>query len=203
MDFSYDLIWQTIVTIIYGALVLRIAGRKSLSQMTIAQTVVMLAVGTVLIEPLVGTRLIDTFVVVAVAVFTLIVIEYAEIKIPFLKKIFTGKPIIIIEDGQIKRENLKHVRMTIQQLEMELRQASVQKVTEVKWATIEPNGQFGYVLKDDFQGVSKSEYHYLLSRLNRIEEKIGIHDSKLISSQKTDKVKKFADDEDIFEKIAK
>lgn len=203
MDFSYDLIWQTVVTIIYGALVLRIAGRKSLSQMTIAQTIVMLAVGTVLIEPLVGNQLSDTFVVVAVAVFTLIVIEYAEIKFPFLKKIFTGKPIIIIADGKIKRENLKHVRMTIQQLEMELRQASVPKVTEVKWATLEPNGQFGFVLKDEFQGVSKKEYQYLLSRLNRIEKKIGIHNSDLISNPQKDKVNNFADDEDVFEKVAK
>ncbi len=79
MDLTFTLGWQTVITIIFGSLILRLAGRKSLSQMTIAQTVVMLAVGTVLIEPLVGTNLTNTYIVVAIAVVTLIFIEYAEI----------------------------------------------------------------------------------------------------------------------------
>lgn len=196
MDFS--LVWKTVITIIYGALVLRIAGRKSLSQMTIVQTVVMLAVGTVLIEPLVGTELINTYIVVAVAVFTLIAIEYAEIKFPCLKKLFTGKPILIVKDGEILRDNLKHVRMTIQQLEMELRQASVTKVSEVKWATLEPNGQFGYVLKEEFQSISKQEYQYLLMRLDAIEKKLS--GSSLENAHPLpEQTKKM--DEDIFVKV--
>lgn len=197
MDFS--LVWKTIITIIFGALILRIAGRKSLSQMTIAQTVVMLAVGTVLIEPLVGTVLTNTYIVVSVAVLTLITIEYAEIEFPSLKKLFTGKPIVIIKNGEILRDNLKHVRMTIQQLEMELRQASISKVSEVKWATLEPNGQFGYILKDEFQSISKQEYMYLLSKLDAIEKKLSTETSPSPYDFKPSK----SQDEDIFEKVTK
>ncbi|CQR73794.1 hypothetical protein SOV_32960 [Sporomusa ovata DSM 2662] len=167
MDFA--LTWKTILTIIYGTLILRIAGRKSLAQMTIAQTVVMLAVGTVLIEPLVGQELPNTFFVVAIVVGTLILIEYSEIRLPFLKKLFTGEPVILIENGKINRENLKRVRMTIQQLEMELRQASIANASDVKWATIEPNGQFGFVLKDELQPIGQAEYQHLLKRLETIE----------------------------------
>lgn len=166
---DFTLTWKTILTIIYGTLILRIAGRKSLAQMTIAQTIVMLAVGTVLIEPLVGQELTNTFFVVAIVVGTLIVIEYSEIRFPFLKKLFTGEPVILIEDGQIKRENLRRVRMTIQQLEMELRQASISKAADVKWATIEPNGRFGFVLKSELQPIGRYEYQYLLKRLEIIE----------------------------------
>lgn len=170
MDAIFTLSWKTIITIIFGSLLLRLAGRKSLSQMTIAQTIVMLAVGTVLIEPLVGAELANTYIVVAVAVITLIVIEYAEIVLPPLKKLFTGEPVVIIQDGQINRNNLKHVRMTIQQLEMELRQASIATASEVKWATLEPNGQFGYILKDELAPVTKQEFQTLLDRLNLIEQ---------------------------------
>lgn len=171
LDFS--LVWKTFGTILYGILILRIAGRKSLSQMTIAQTVVMLAVGTVLIEPLVGTEMTNTFVVVGIAIATLIVIEYAEIRLPKFKKLFTGEPVIIIQDGKFLRDNLKHIRMTIQQVEMELRQASIASVAEVKWGTIEPNGEFGFILKDEFQPVSRSEYRELLTRLERMEQHLS------------------------------
>lgn len=199
LSFSILLIFKTISTIIYGALILRIAGRKSLSQMTIAQTVVMLAVGTVLIEPLVGNHLIDTYIIVAVAVFTLIMIEFAEIKIPYLKKLFTGEPVIIIKDGKIDRESLKRVRMTIQQVEMELRQASISTPSEVKWATLEPNGQFGYMLKDEFQNISKKEYQHLLNRLAIIEKRLNIDNPITNSSISNDNSN--ITSENIFEKI--
>lgn len=170
MDWSFG--WKTILTILYGTLILRVAGRKSLAQMTVAQTVVMLAVGTVLIEPLVGRELSSTFAVVTIAVLTLILIEYLEIRIPWLKKIFTGEPVLLIEDGKMRRDNLKRVRVTVQQLEMELRQAGIASAEEVQWGTIEPNGQFGFVMKEEFQTVSKRDYEYLLSLVRSLEEQL-------------------------------
>ncbi len=202
---DYSLIWKTLLTILYGTLILRIAGRKSLAQMTVAQTVVMLAVGTVLIEPLVGSELIDTFVLVAVAVFTLIAIEYSEIRFPFLKKIFTGHPVVLIENGEMKRERLKQVRMTIQQLEMELRQASISKVSDVKWGTIEPNGRFGFILKDELQPVDRWEFERLLARLAIIEKAITNHSHEAFAALPPDSIKNGSKDshseEDVFEKL--
>ncbi|EIW20340.1 MULTISPECIES: DUF421 domain-containing protein [Pelosinus] len=203
LDFS--LIWKTLLTILYGTLILRIAGRKSLAQMTVAQTVVMLAVGTVLIEPLVGAELIDTFVLVAVAVFTLIAIEYSEIRFPFLKKIFTGHPVVLIENGEMKRERLKQVRMTIQQLEMELRQASISKVSDVKWGTIEPNGRFGFILKDELQPVDRWEFERLLDRLANIEKSITNHSNEAFDAPPPapigNEIRDPHSEEDVFEKL--
>ncbi len=174
-----SLVWKTIVTILYGTLILRIAGRKSLAQMTVAQTVVMLAVGTVLIEPLVGSELDSTFVVVTLAVFTLIFMEYAELRIPFLKKVFTGKPVLLIEDGVIRKDHLKQVRVTVQQLEMELRQAGIASCEEVRWCTIEPNGKFGFLLKEEFQPLNKQDYRTLWESLRRLEERLAVLEEPL------------------------
>ncbi len=195
-----ELFLKTMATIIYGTLMLRIAGRKSIAQMTIAQTVVMLAIGTVLIEPLVGTVLLNTFFVVGIAVATLIIIEYSEIKFTTLKKVFTGEPVLLIENGMINRNNLKRVRMTIQQLEMELRQASIPNVSEVMWATIEPNGQFGFILKEEFQPISKREYRELLCRLTVIEKSLGIKSEYLPETSNAINNEKNRDT-DVFEKV--
>lgn len=168
------LVLKVVSTIIYGSLLLRLAGRKSIAQMTIAQTVVMLAIGTVLIEPLVGSELLNTFFVIAVTVGTLIAIEYSEIRCTFLKKIFTGEPVLLIENGHIKLKNLKRVRMTVQQLEMELRKSSIASPSEVRYATIEPNGQFGFILKEEFQAMTKQEYREIIKRLDAIEVALGV-----------------------------
>ncbi|PAK40199.1 hypothetical protein CHH47_29345, partial [Priestia megaterium] len=48
-----NFIWQSIVLILAGILLLRIAGRKSIAQMTLAQTVVMISLGTIIVQPIV------------------------------------------------------------------------------------------------------------------------------------------------------
>lgn len=49
-----DLIWKSVVIVIGGTILLRIAGRKSISQMTLSQVVIMIGIGSLLVQPLVG-----------------------------------------------------------------------------------------------------------------------------------------------------
>lgn len=49
---DYSLIWKTIVIFFVGKLVLRMGGRKTISQMTITQTIVMVGIGSLLIQPI-------------------------------------------------------------------------------------------------------------------------------------------------------
>ena len=44
-----DSIWKAVLIIVSGIVLLHISGRKSISQMTVGQTVLMIAVGTLLI----------------------------------------------------------------------------------------------------------------------------------------------------------
>ena len=43
-----DWIWKAVLIVLSGTLLLRIAGRKSISQMTLAQTVIMIGIGSLL-----------------------------------------------------------------------------------------------------------------------------------------------------------
>lgn len=167
MDFS--LIWQTIITFLFGVLALRVAGRKSLAQMTVAETVVMIAVGTILIEPLVGKDLWKTFGAVSIIITTLYILEYIQLKWPFLEKVFTGKAVMVIEEGKIKMDNLRKLRMTVEQLEIHLRRASITRIEEVRHATIEPNGQLGFVLEESAQPITKGDYMRLMERIKILE----------------------------------
>ncbi|KXH81887.1 hypothetical protein [Sporosarcina sp. HYO08] len=47
---NVNLIWQTALIIVVGTLLLRIAGRKTISQMTLAETILMISIGTLLIS---------------------------------------------------------------------------------------------------------------------------------------------------------
>ncbi|MFK2826425.1 DUF421 domain-containing protein [Bacillus sp. B190/17] len=165
-----DLIWKAALIVVGGTLLLRIAGRKSISQMTLAQTVIMVGIGSLLIQPVVGKNVWTTLLIGAMLVFTLVVMEYAQLKSDAIEKFITGKSKIIIENGELKEDNLRKLRFTVDQLEMKLRQESVSKISDVKWATLEPNGQVGYELKEEAQLVTKKEFHSLQEDIRHIKQ---------------------------------
>lgn len=74
------LIGQTILIFIVGTLILRVSGRKSISQMTIPQTVIMIGIGTLLIQPVTGKGLWVTFGIAGLLVLSLLFTEYLQIK---------------------------------------------------------------------------------------------------------------------------
>ncbi|MCJ7690728.1 MAG: DUF421 domain-containing protein, partial [Clostridiaceae bacterium] len=103
-------IWQTILIFIVGTLILRVGGRKSISQMTISQTIVMIGIGSLLIQPVSGKGLLITFLVAIILTLVMIISEYLEIKVDFLETIFSGKAVIVIENGEPNIKNLKKLR---------------------------------------------------------------------------------------------
>ncbi|GAA0429807.1 DUF421 domain-containing protein [Virgibacillus salarius] len=163
MEFAW--VWKAVLIVLGGTLLLRFAGRKSISQMTLTQTVIMIGIGSLLIQPLAGKNIWVTLGVGAVLVLTLIVMEFVQIKSDFFENVITGKSKLLIHNGVIQEQHLKKLRLTVDQLEMNLRQQNVTSIRDVQWATLEPNGQVGFALKPEAQPVTKKEFQELANEL--------------------------------------
>ncbi|WP_367643859.1 hypothetical protein [Brevibacillus brevis] len=90
---SWTLIWQSVGVIVLGTLLLRIVGRKSISQMTMAQVIVMIGLGTLIIQPITGNGYWPTFLLAAVLVVVMILMEFLEIKSNGFETFITGKAV--------------------------------------------------------------------------------------------------------------
>ncbi len=161
MDLHF--IWKAIVVVLGGILILRLAGRKSISQLTVAQTVMMIAVGSLIIQPVGDRNIWITMMITFLMVSTLLFIEYIVLKSDTLETFIYGKSLIVVENGQINEGNLKKLRLTVDMLEVRLRQQNIQHFSDLKWATIEPNGQLGYMLKSNKQYATKEDIDMLKS----------------------------------------
>ena len=170
---QWDWIWKAVLIIIIGTFLLRIAGRKSISQMTLAQTVLMIAIGSLLIQPVAGENIWVTFGISAILIITLIVMEYVQIKSDKAEALITGKSNVLIENGQLIEENLRKYRISVDLLEMLLRQQNVQKLSDVESATLEPNGQLGYMLKPEAQPMTKGDLQQLVNQLQQLQLSIN------------------------------
>lgn|SRR5690625_1412957 len=164
MDFNF--IWQAILIVVIGTFLLRLAGRKTISQMTLAETVLMISLGTLIIQPVTSDNIWVSFVVGAVLVITLLLMEYGQLKSDKLEKIITGKSRIVIENGTLNEKELKKLRLTVDQLEMKLRQKNITSIDDVQWATLEPSGNLGFTLKHEAKPANKKDIQQLQESIN-------------------------------------
>ncbi|MCM3412688.1 DUF421 domain-containing protein [Metabacillus litoralis] len=190
MDLSF--IWKAFVLIIAGIFLLRIGGRKSISQMTLAQTIVMISIGTIIVQPLVEKSVIKAIVGAAIFVVSIIILEYLELKFNIFEKFITGKSKIVIENGTLNTQNLKKLRLTVDQLEMRMRNQGISKIGDVKTATIEPNGLLGYELKDNAKPLTVGEFKKLLDTYFRTQN---------VDQNRTQNLPSEKKQENIFEEI--
>lgn len=160
MDWS--VIWKVFILAISGIAILKMSGRKSLAQMTMPEIIVMVSIGTLIVEPIVAKSVSQTVLILAVYVAVILILEFIQLKWNGIEKLITGKSIIIIENGTLHVQNLKKLRLTVDQLEMRLRNAGISKMDDIKIGTIEPNGELGYELKDEAKPVTVGDLKKLL-----------------------------------------
>ncbi len=164
---------QTILIFYVGTFILRIGGRKSISQMTISQTVVMIGLGSLLIQPITGNGLLITFIAALVLSVLMILTEYLEVKVDFIETFFSGKAVMVIENGELNIRNLKKLRLPVDKLETRLRQSGISSIEDVKNATIEVSGQLGYELKDNKKPLTKEDFNMLMGEIFKLKEVIN------------------------------
>lgn len=158
-----NILLKSLILVLSGIILLRISGRKSISQMTLAQTVVMISIGAIIIQPIVDKGITNTLIASVIFVATLLILEWLQLKFNSVEKFITGKSKVVIKDGQLQKDTLKKLRLTVDQLEIRIRSKGIEKISDIKTATIEPNGQMGYELMDDAKPLTVGEFKKLIS----------------------------------------
>lgn len=160
---EWGFVWKSLLLVTVGFVLLRFSGRKSIAQMTIPTTVVMISIGSIIIQPIVETSVWRTIGAATIFIGMLVLVEYLQVKSNFVEGLFTGRALSVIENGQMVPKNMRKLRMTVDKLEMQLRQKGISNVTDVKTATVEGNGQIGYELMEDQKPLTVGEFKRLMA----------------------------------------
>lgn len=156
--------WKSCVVIIGAMMLLRIAGRKSISQMTIPTTVIMISIGTVIVQPIADKSIWLALVAAVTFIAILLLMEYLELKWNWFENLMRGRSVTVIREGKLQEHELKKLRMTVDQLEMKLRQTGIARFEDVKTVTMETNGLIGYEYMPEAQPVTFGQVKALMEQ---------------------------------------
>ena len=113
---------------------------------------------TLLISEIAAIRLQDTSQPILngiMAIFMLVILEIVmsvlAMKNQFIRKIMSGKSVVVIKNGIIDQSAMKNVRMTVLDLIELLRGQNVFDISTVAFAVLEVNGNLSVLLKAEEQ----------------------------------------------------
>ncbi|PGL28149.1 hypothetical protein CN941_29655 [Bacillus cereus] len=161
-----NILFESIILILTGIIVLKLTGSKSVSQMTRAEIIIVVSIGRIIVEPIlsrkVGLSIFAAFIFASV----LLIIHFFELKSRKIEKFLNGTSIIVIENGEILKKNLLRAKMSEQQLFMHLREKGIHEIKNLQQATVETNGRIGYQLTNTAQPVTLEMLEKLLEQYN-------------------------------------
>lgn len=158
-------IWESIAILFTGVFLLRIAGKKAAGEMTGLELITVLTIASVIGHAISEYDLIKTILSLCSLVAIFILIQFLTIKFNIIQKLFIGKATPVIQDGIIISDNLKKLRMSVEQLEAKLRENGISSITDVKNASIEMTGALGYELMKHARPVTLGEFEQILNQL--------------------------------------
>ena len=130
-----------------------------MSQLSIFDYIISITIGSIASEMTVNSDVSLINCIVAMAVLSLIgiLISYGTTKSMFLRRFFTGCPIILIENGKIIEKGLNKARFDINDLLQECRINGYFDISEIAYAVMEANGRSSFLLKSKYTPVTLSD----------------------------------------------
>ena len=133
---------RTILLYLTMIVVVRIMGKRQIGQMEPSEFVVTMMVANLATIPMEddGIALFAGFVPICVILGAELVLSFINLKSSKVRKLLCGKPVILIENGNILQQNLRKTRITLDELTGHLREKDVLDINAVQYAILETNG---------------------------------------------------------------
>lgn len=158
----------SIVVAVVCFFIVRLGGKKSVSQMTMPQFVMMITVGSLIAHPLAESRsILGTYISVFIFVMIQIILEKIALNSKQAETYIDSEPTVLIKNGVIQVDKMKKERMTIDQLEAELRTLGIKNINELRTCTLEVNGSIGYEKKKGYESLTYNDFVTLMNLNNK------------------------------------
>jgi uncharacterized membrane protein YcaP (DUF421 family) len=156
-------------------------GKKSISKMNTFNLINYMVIA--IIACLTSLNVITSFSYGLIALFIWslipIALDYASMKSKRVNNWINGKEIILIKDGKVMEENLKHIKLTGEALLKGLRDKNVFGISEVEFAVMEHTGDINVLLKSNQKPLTPKDMGQRVSP--KIETQTVILDGKIIN----------------------
>lgn len=146
-----DIVFRAVAIFSFLYVLMRVIGRRELSSLEPFDLILLVVLGDLVQQGLTQDDYSVTGVVLAIGTIALLqlVLSVANFRLPGLRPILNGEPIVVVQDGKPIEKNLARERVTMDDLASAMRRQSIATLDEVQWAVMETSGSISFIKKSD------------------------------------------------------
>ena len=142
---------RTIILYFAVMAAIRVMGKRQIGELQPSELVITIILGDLASVPMqeTGIPITSGIVPIITLVFTEVVISFLCLKSKKLHSFLSGRPSIVIQNGEINTPELRRLRLNVDDLLEELRNKDVSDINDVDMAIVDTNGQMCIIPKPD------------------------------------------------------
>ncbi len=139
--------------------VIRLMGKREVGQLSPFDLVVSIMIAEAAIVPIEDTQkpIMSGLLPILTLTALQMLISILCLKLPALQALINGRPTVVIEDGKINEENMRHARYTIYDLMEQLRLQQTPALNDVEYAILEMSGKLSVLPKANSRALQPSD----------------------------------------------
>jgi uncharacterized membrane protein YcaP (DUF421 family) len=145
-----DLVARAVIVFLVVFLVTRVVGRRELSTMEPFDLILLVVTGDLVQQGVTQSDYSLTGAVTVIATIALLTVtlSYLSYRVPRLRPVLDGEPVVLVQDGQVIERNLRRERITLGELLAAARQQQLPSLENVRFAVLETNGVISFIPAD-------------------------------------------------------
>lgn len=140
---------RSLILYIIIILGMKMMGKRQISDFQTSELVITIMISNIAAIPMGDTAqpLLSSLIPIAILICSEIFISFLMLKNSKIRHFICGKPIIVINEGEIDQQALKYLRISTEDLFEQLRQKDVFSIQDVWFAIMETNGNLSVMPK--------------------------------------------------------
>jgi len=145
-----DLVIRATVVFFFIFFMTRVVGRRQLSDLEPFDLILLVVLGDLVQQGITQSdeSVTGTLTVISTIALLSVAVSWVSFRIKRVRLITEGEPIVLVQDGRPIEHNLRRERITIEDVEEQLRHSQLSSVSELKWAILENDGNISCIPRD-------------------------------------------------------
>jgi uncharacterized membrane protein YcaP (DUF421 family) len=125
----------------------RVVGRRELSALEPFDLILLVVIGDSVQQALTQDDYSVTGAVIVVGTIAglQVLVSWIGFRVPRLRIVLEGEPIVLVEDGKPIERNLRAERIAVAELLEEARSQQIESLDDIKWAVLETSGNISFI----------------------------------------------------------
>ena len=151
-------IGRTILMYFIAAFAIRLMGKREIGKLSVFDLVISIMLAEIAVFAIEDVKrpLYEGIVPIIVLIILQVVIALIGLKSRWFRLALDGKPVILVSNGELQREEMRKQRYNLDDLMQQLREQSIDNVDDLQFAILETTGKLSVFLKEEKSGSSRN-----------------------------------------------